>query len=69
VGGVFSCRELRNSRQTSPGWVGRSSERTFAWLHQRRRLLVRYECRADIHEAFLSLACCLICWRRLAQLG
>jgi transposase len=44
-------------------------ERTFAWLHQRRRLLVRYERRADIHEAFLSLACCLICWRRLAQLG
>jgi transposase len=40
-------------------------ERTFAWLHQRRRLLVRYDRAADIHEAFLSLACCLICWRRL----
>jgi transposase len=40
-------------------------ERTFAWLHQRRRLLVRYDRRADIHEAFLALACCLICWRRL----
>jgi len=40
-------------------------ERTFAWLHQRRRLLVRYDRRSDIHEAFLSLACCLICWRRL----
>jgi transposase len=40
-------------------------ERTFAWLHQRKRLLVRYEGTADIHEAFLSLACCLICWRRL----
>ena len=31
-------------------------ERTFAWLHQRRRLLVRFDRRADIHEAFLSLA-------------
>jgi len=40
-------------------------ERTFAWLHQRRRLLVRCDRRADIHEAFLGLACCLICWRRL----
>ena len=40
-------------------------ERTFAWLHQRRRLLVRYDRRSDIHEGFLALACCLICWRRL----
>jgi transposase len=40
-------------------------ERTLAWLHQRRCLLVRYDRRADIHEAFLALACCLICWKRL----
>jgi transposase len=32
-------------------------ERTFAWLNQFRRLRVRYDKRADIHEAFLSLAC------------
>jgi Transposase DDE domain len=37
-------------------------ERTFAWLNQSRRLRVRYEKRADIHEAFLSLGCALICW-------
>lgn len=30
-------------------------ERTFAWLNQFRCLRVRYEKRADIHEAFLSL--------------
>jgi transposase len=42
-------------------------ERSFAWLHQFKRLLVRYERRADIHEAFLSLACSLICWRRLRE--
>jgi transposase len=42
-------------------------ERTVAWLHQFRRLLVRYERRADIHEAFIALGCCLICWRRLAE--
>jgi transposase len=40
-------------------------ERTFAWLNQFRRLRVRYEKRADIHEAFLSLGCILICWRSL----
>jgi transposase len=40
-------------------------ERTFAWLHNRRRLLVRTDRRDDIHEGFLALACCLICWNRL----
>ena len=48
--------------------LGRSRwavERTFAWLNQFRRLRVRYEKRADIHEAFLSLGCALICWRFL----
>jgi transposase len=40
-------------------------ERTFAWLNQFRRLRVRYEKRADIHEAFLSLGCTLICWHSL----
>lgn len=40
-------------------------ERTSAWLHQFKRLLVRYERRAEIHEAFLALGCCLVCHRRL----
>ena len=39
-------------------------ERTFAWLHQFKRLLVRYERRGDIHEAFLAIGCCLVCYRR-----
>ena len=30
-------------------------ERTFAWLNQFRRLRVRYEKRADMHLAFLTL--------------
>ena len=42
-------------------------ERTIAWLHQLRRLRVRWERRADIHEAFMSLACNLICLRRLQR--
>ena len=40
-------------------------ERTLAWLNRFRRLAVRYERRADIHQAFLSLGCALICWNYL----
>jgi transposase len=40
-------------------------ERTFAWLHQFKRLLVRYDRRAEIHEAFLAIGCCLVCFKRL----
>ena len=40
-------------------------EQTLALLHQFRRLRVRDERRDDLHEAFLSLGCALICWRRL----
>ena len=36
-------------------------ERTLAWLTRYRRLSVRYERRADIHEAFLHPGCSLIC--------
>jgi len=42
-------------------------ERTLAWLYQFRRLRVRYERRADIHEAFLSIGCSLICWNYLSS--
>jgi transposase len=56
-------------RQTGHGsglgryrWV---VERTFAWLHNFKRLLVRYERRADMHHALLALGCCLVCFRRL----
>ncbi|KGC20280.1 IS5 family transposase, partial [Burkholderia gladioli] len=37
-------------------------ERTHSWLHGFRRLRIRFERRSDIHEAFLKLACSLVCW-------
>jgi transposase len=40
-------------------------ERTLSWLNRFRRLKVRYERRADIHEGLLALACSLICWKAL----
>jgi len=48
-----------SERLGRPRWV---VERTLAWFSRFRRLTVRYERRADIHEAFLSLAASLICW-------
>jgi transposase len=42
-------------------------ERTFAWLHHFKRLLVRYDRRTEIHEAFLAIGCCLVCFRRLRR--
>ncbi len=56
-------------RQTEHGsglgrvrWV---VERTFAHLHNFKRLLVRFERRGEMHAALLGLACCLVCFRRL----
>ena len=53
--GVESSERLGRYR-----WV---VERTFAWLHRFRRLVIRYERRADIHLAFLLLACAIICFK------
>jgi transposase len=44
-------------------------ERTISWLHQHRRLRIRWERRPDIHEAFLSIACSLICFKQLQAEG
>ena len=43
-----------------------SIERTLAWMAKYRRLTIRYERRDDIHEAFLSLGCSLICLNYLS---
>jgi len=42
-------------------------ERTNAWYHQFRRLRTRYERLPEIHEAFMSLASTIICWRVLCH--
>jgi transposase len=38
-------------------------ERTFAHLHHFKRLLVRFDRHAEIHDAFLAIACCLVCFK------
>jgi transposase len=66
--GIVPLLAMRNTKHGSGlgrwRWV---VERTFAWLNQFRRLRVRYEKRADIHEAFLALACALLCWNALQK--
>ena len=72
----------RCGRQASPRIARRSTahgsglgtyrwvvEQSIALLHWFRRLRTRWEIRDDIHEAFLSLACAIICWRRLTNLS
>lgn len=44
-------------------------ERTLGWLHRFRRSHIHHERRADIHQAFLSLACSLICRRYVERFG
>jgi len=58
--GIESSEKLGRHR-----WV---VERTLAWLARFRRLTVRYERRDDIHQAFLTLGCALICWNALRRL-
>ncbi len=54
----------------SPTRMGRhrwTIERTMSWLAGCRRLHRRYECKAEHFLAFTSIACTLICYRRLAK--
>lgn len=41
-------------------------ERTIAWLKQFRRLRIRWDRKAEVTEAFLTIACSLIAWRHIA---
>jgi IS5 family transposase len=42
-------------------------ERTLAWLNRFRRLTIRYERREDIHLAFTTLGCALICLNQCSR--
>jgi IS5 family transposase len=57
--GIESSAKLGRHR-----WV---VERTQAWINRFRRLTIRYERRADIHQAFLTLGCTVICFQQLQR--
>ena len=61
-----------NSRRSAPNIKGPGKlryvvEQTFALLHQFVRLAVRRERRTELPASFVSLACGLICRRRLRK--
>ena len=75
------CRDACRRRHIAPriarvgvepkGRLGRHRwviERTIAWLKRYRRLAVRHERRSDVHQAFLTLACCVACHGYLKRL-
>lgn len=59
---LAKCRTPHGSGLGKTRWV---IERTLSWLHQFRRLRVRWERRADIHQAFLLIGCAVITGRFL----
>lgn len=71
--GKPSCPVRREAARngTCTGSVGRQAPRRAtdptAWLHQFKRLRIRYERRADLHQGLLELACSIICLRRLRK--
>jgi transposase len=70
----FGCASSPTSRARHPAGHRQAPHRTrqrpgqmplgrrHSWLDGFRRLRIRFERRSDIHEAFLKLACSLVCW-------
>ena len=68
----LSCRDIPTAiaRRRTPHGSGLGIfryvvEQALALFHQFRRLRTRFDKRADIHEAFMTIGCAMICWRRL----
>lgn len=67
VGTTPMIPKRRSDHGSGLGTIRWAVERTISWLHQFRRLRIRYERRLDIHNAFLSIGCILICHRKLNE--
>lgn len=64
--GIESQISKRGQPNESPlGRIRWPIERTISWLKQFRRLRIRWDRLAHIHQAFLDLACSIIAWRQL----
>jgi putative transposase len=59
--------EERASMKDVPGYRPRRwvVELAHSWLNRFRKLLVRFEKKACSYEAFVHLACAIICWRKI----
>jgi hypothetical protein len=68
---IRSRGEEAKARKRHPGskarrWV---VERSHSWMNRFRRILVRWEKRADNYLAMLHIACGIIAWRAAGLLG
>lgn len=73
--GIRPCIPERRCKRPRPGpkpnlggyrhrWI---VERTFAWLGNFRRLVVRYERLASVYHGFLTVACLMVVLRAILQ--
>ena len=69
---ALSCRAIATqiARRNTPHGSGLGVFRWFveqalALMHQFKRLRVRDDRDENVHEAFMTIACAIICWRRL----
>lgn len=61
---------IARKKVESPNRLGRHRwvvERTMSWLMRYRRLVRRYDLYAEHFAAFATIACALICYRRLSK--
>jgi transposase len=74
--GILLIAPHRSNRYRTPPQDGRilrrykrrwTVERTFAWLGNFRRLVVRYDRSLSIYQAFFHIACFVIVLRRVVQ--
>ena len=74
--GILLIAPHRSNRHRTPPQDGRilrrykrrwTVERTFAWLGNFRRLVVRYDRSLQIYRAFFHIACFMIVLRRVVQ--
>ena len=66
--GAFRRALLAGASSAMTGLVvtaGWSSARMPGWLAAFGKLRIRFERRIDIYVALLSLACCIVCFRKL----
>jgi putative transposase len=56
----------KKAGQKARRWV---VERTHSWMNRFRRILIRWEKRADTYIAMLHFACGIITWRSTGLLG
>jgi putative transposase len=68
---IVTRGEERQRKRASPKYRARRwvCERTHSWMNRFRRILVRWEKKAENYEAMLHLACAYICYAAAGVLG